>query len=134
MNNDNKNLNVGINSNDLNNMPPSDLNTNNSVISNNNITTGTNIPVTNNINNNDVALENQNIQTNITNNVTAESQTTNNTVLYDTSAHISNVQVQKPQTKKATIKISYELKTAIIILIILLVIIIFIPKIFDLFY
>lgn len=134
MNNDNKNLNVGINSNDLNNMPPSDLNTNNSVISNNNITTGTNIPVTNNINNNDVALENQNIQTNITNNVTAEPQTTNNTVLYDTSAHISNVQVQKPQTKKATIKISYELKTAIIILIILLVIIIFIPKIFDLFY
>lgn len=59
-----------------------------------------------------------------------QSNSLNNTVLYDTSSNINDRQIQTKK-KKATIKINQELKTAFLLMIILLVCMAFIPTIFD---
>lgn len=59
-----------------------------------------------------------------------EAVTDVNQTLYDTTNYINNKPIEN-KTKKATIKINPELKTAIVIALILLVAMSFIPTIFD---
>ena len=121
-NNQNINTNLGV--------------TNNNIVYNNE--PATNGMVNNSINNQTTIIENSNINNPsvpVSNNVQQNVNFADNTqVLHDTVNQINDKQVETvKQKKKASINISPELKTAIVLALIILVFIWIMPLIFDLF-